>query len=159
VVTGAHGVQGEVKVKSFTVEPSSVGAYGPLQTADGRGLLIISTRAARADEVILRLSGIDTRDAAEALKGQRLYVARSALPKPATGEFYHADLIGLRAETPEGQGLGVVSAVLNYGAGDILEITEQGGDTELIPFTDRHVPVVDFAGGRVIVDLPPADAE
>ena len=157
VVTGPHGVQGEVKVKSFTAEPSGIGAYGPLQTSDGRQYQIVSVRATRADEVILRLAGVETRNAAEALKGRRFYVARSALPDPAPGEYYHTDLIGLRAEGADGRTLGRVTAVLNYGAGDILEITDSGGIKELIPFTDRYVPVVDFAGGRIVVNAPSTD--
>ena len=159
VVTGAHGVQGEVRVKSFTAEPRSIAAYGPLRTEDGRRYEIADIRPARPDEVILRFSGVETRDAAEALKGQRLYVARAALPEPAPGEYYHADLIGLRADTPDGQTIGHISAVLNYGAGDILEITSADGSTELVPFTDQHVPVVDFAAGRAVVDVPSTEEQ
>ena len=102
--------------------------------------------------MILRFSGVDTRDAAEQLKGCRLYISRAALPEPAPREYYHADLIGLRAENSEGDEMGRVSAVLNYGAGDILEITRSDGETELIPFSDAHVPVVDFAEGRVVIN-------
>ena len=159
VVTGAHGVQGEVKVKSFTAEPRSIGAYGPLRTEDGQQYEIADMRPARADEVILHFSGVDTRNAAEALKGQRLYVARAALPEAAPGEYYHTDLIGLRADTPDGQAIGHISAVLNYGAGDILEIKDANGSKELVPFTDRHVPVVDFVAGRVVVDVPSTEEE
>jgi 16S rRNA processing protein RimM len=100
---------------------------------------------------------VETRDAAEALKGQQLYVPRSALPEPEAREYYHADLIGLRAETPDGRLIGQISTVLNYRAGDILEITLADGKTELVPFTDRHVPVVDFAAGRVVVDVRSTD--
>lgn len=157
VIAGAHGIQGEVKVKSFTAEPCSIGGYRPVQTESGRPCEIISVRPLRANEVILRICGVDTRDAAEALKGQKLYVPRSALPEPQAGEYYHADLIGLRAESPDGRVIGEVSKVLNYRAGDILEITLADGKTELVPFTDRYVPVVDFAAGRVVVDVPSTD--
>jgi 16S rRNA processing protein RimM len=157
VIAGAHGIQGEVKVKSFTAEPCGIGGYGPVQTEGGRPCEIVSVRPLRTNEVILRISGVDTRNAAEALKGQKLYVPRSALPEPQAGEYYHTDLIGLRAESPDGRFIGEVSTVLNYRAGDILEITLADGRTELVPFTDRHVPVVDFATGRVVVNVPPTD--
>ena len=152
VVVAPHGVSGEVKVKSFTADPVALRSYGPLSSETGSAFGIVSLRHQRADELILRFSGVDTRDAAERLRGCRLYVPRAALPEPAPREYYHADLIGLRAESSEGGEIGRVSAVLNYGAGDILEITRGDGETELIPFSDAHVPVVDFAAGRVVID-------
>jgi 16S rRNA processing protein RimM len=148
----AHGVSGEVKVKSFTADPMALAAYGPLSSESGREFGIDSLRHHRGDELILRFSGVTTRNAAEQLKSCRLYVPRNALPEPAPREYYHADLIGLRADNNEGNEIGRVSAVLNYGAGDILEITRSDGETELIPFSDAHVPVVDFAAGRVVID-------
>jgi 16S rRNA processing protein RimM len=150
VVFAAHGIGGEVKVKSFTADPLALGSYG-------RRFAITSLRHHRADELIMRLSGVDTRSAAEALKGERLYIPREALPDPETGEYYHADLVGLRAETADGSEFGRISAVLNYGAGDILEITRADGDTELVPFSNNHVPVVDIAAGRVVIELPLTD--
>lgn len=157
VVTAAHGIAGEVRVKSFTGDPLALGAYGPLTDADGRQFAIAGLRHHRADELILRLNGIDTRGAAERLTGCRLYVPRAALPEPQPGEYYHADLVGLRAENPSGVEIGRISAVLNFGAGDILEITAADGATELIPFSDRHVPVVDFANERLVVDATYTD--
>lgn len=148
----AHGVSGEVKVKSFTADPMALGRYGRLASESGREFGIDTIRPHRAGELILRLSGVDTRNAAEQLKGCRLYIPRTALPEPAPREYYHADLIGLRADNSLGSEIGRVSAVLNYGAGDILEITRSDGETELIPFSDAHVPVVDFAAGRVVID-------
>jgi 16S rRNA processing protein RimM len=152
VVMAAHGVSGEVKVKSFTADPVALGSYGPLFSESGREFGIDSIRQHRGDELILRLSGVESRNAAEQLKGFRLYVPRAALPEPAPREYYHADLIGLRAENREGNVIGRVSAVLNHGGGDILEITRSDGETELIPFSDAHVPVVDFSAGRVVID-------
>jgi 16S rRNA processing protein RimM len=153
VVTSAHGITGEVRVKSFTTDPVALGGYGPLTTADGRQLRIAALRHHRADELILRLDGVVTRGAAEQLKGCRLYVPRAVLPDPEPGEYYHADLVGLRAEDVSGGEVGRITAVLNYGAGDILEITAADGTAELIPFSDSHVPVVDLANGRVVVDV------
>lgn len=153
VVTSAHGIAGEVRVKSFTADPLALGGYGPLTTADGRQFRIAALRHYRADELILRLDGVITRSAADELKGCRLYVPRAALPDPEPGEYYHTDLVGLRAEDVNGTGKGRITAVLNYGAGDILEITAADGTAELIPFSDSHVPVVDLANGRVVVDV------
>lgn len=152
VVMAAHGVSGEVKVKSFTADPMALGSYGPVSSESGHVFEIDSIRHHRGDELILRLSGVNTRNEAEQLKACRLFVPRAALPEPSPREYYHADLIGLRAESSGGNEIGRVSAVLNYGAGDILEITRSDGETELIPFSDAHVPLVDFAAGRVVID-------
>ena len=144
VVISAHGVHGEVRVKSFTAEPLALGNYGPLATEDGKQFGIASLRQHRRDELVLRLSGVETRNAAEFFIGSRLYVPRAALPEAAPGEYYHADLLDLRAESTDGAEIGRVSAVLNFGAADILEITRPDGNTELIPFSNACVPMVDF---------------
>lgn len=140
-------------MKSFTADPLALGGYGPLATADGRQFNIAALRQHRADELILRLDGVATRSAAEQLKGCRLYVPRTALPNPEPGEYYHTDLVGLRAEDVSGHEKGRITAVLNFGAGDILEITAADGTAELIPFSDSHVPVVDLANGHIVVDV------
>ena len=144
-------------MKSFTSDPLALANYGSLSTEDGRQFGITAVRRHRADDLILRISGVETRSSAESLKGCRLYVPRAALPDPGPGEFYHADLVGLRADSVDGREVGRVSAVLNFRAGDILEITLCDGKTEMIPFCDAHVPVVDFERGRVVVDLPVTD--
>jgi 16S rRNA processing protein RimM len=158
VVAAAHGVRGLVKVKSYTAVPADIAAYGPLADETGRrrvGLQVMS--AAGAGTLICRIDGVADRDAAEALKGLRLYVARAALPAPDAEEYYHADLIGLAAELPDGTPFGRVAAVQNHGAGDILEIERPEGQPPVVdlPFTRAVVPVVDVAGGRVVVDPPP----
>lgn len=154
MVTAAHGLKGEVKVKTFTSSPESLGAYGPLTTEDGRRLEIAGLRAVKADEMIVRFAGVSDRNAAETLKGQSLYVPRGALPESEEGAFYHADLIGLRAEDAAGKFLGTVRAVHNFGAGDMLEIEFAGGETEFIALTDANVPAVDIAGGRIVIEPP-----
>jgi 16S rRNA processing protein RimM len=108
--------------------------------------------------VTARLSGIADRSAAEALKGLRLYVPRSALPATEAEEFYHADLIGLRAELRDGRAAGRVTAVHDHGAGTYLEIAGAGGRPLILPFTRRAAPVVDLAGGRLVID-PPEEIE
>jgi 16S rRNA processing protein RimM len=159
VVTAAHGIAGEMRVKSFTADPLALGCYGPITTVDGRQFRIATLRQHRADELILRLDGVSTRGAAEQLKGCRFYVPRAALSDPEPGEYYHADLVGLRAEDVGGGEIGRITAVLNYGAGDILEITAADGTAELIPFSDSHVPVIDLANRRAVVDVQWTDED
>jgi 16S rRNA processing protein RimM len=154
VVTGAHGLKGEVKVKTFTDVPESLGAYGPLTAADGRQLSVAAVRAVKSDEAIVLFKGISTRAAAESLKGQELRVRRSALPAPEAGEFYHVDLIGCAVESRAGEALGHVRAIHNFGAGDVIEIEAATGDTRFIPFTDDAVPIVDIPGHRIVVEIP-----
>ncbi len=104
------------------------------------------------DMLVARLKGVADRDAAERLTNIRLYVARERLPQPADDEFYHADLVGLAAVTADGEAVGTVKAVHNFGAGDLLEIEPAaGGATMMLPFTDATVPAVDIAGRIVIV--------
>jgi 16S rRNA processing protein RimM len=153
-VMSAHGIKGEVKVKTFTEHADGLAAYGPVLTEDGRRFEIAALRATKADEAVVRFAGVADRNAAETLKGQRLYVPRAALPEPEAGAFYHADLVGLRAEDASGNVLGTVSAVHNFGAGDMLEIERTDGEAELVPFTDANVPIVDIAAGRIVIELP-----
>ncbi|MDR4308190.1 ribosome maturation factor RimM [Chelatococcus sambhunathii] len=155
VVGAAHGVRGEARVKTFTEDPVSLSAYGPLSLPDGRTLTIASLRPLKGDMVVARFKGVDTREAAEALARQPLYAPREALPEPDEDEFYHADLIGLRVETATGDLLGAVSAIQNFGADDLLEIRLEGSRrTVYLPFTKTVVPTIDIAGGRVVVEPP-----
>ena len=157
-IGAAHGVRGEVRLRAFTEDPLSVTRYGALESEDGgRRFEIEAVRPAK-DMLVARLKGITDRDAAETLKNVRLYVAREKLPPPAHDEFYHADLIGLAAATPNGEPLGTVKAVHNFGAGDLIEIEPAaGGATMLLPFTEATVPEVDIAGRKIVVE-PPVDA-
>ena len=160
-IAGAFGVRGEARLKTFTAEPEAIAAYGPLCTEDGgRRFTVRLTRPVKGGYAA-RLGGVATREEAEALKGTRLYADRAALPPPEDDEeFYHADLIGLAAETSGGETLGRVKAVQDYGAGDVLEIApQQGGETLVLPFTREIVPVVDIAGGRLVIDPPASDEE
>ncbi len=157
---GAHGVRGLVKLRSFTAAPGDVGRYGPVVTADGHPVRFTVKGPARpsAPELLLvTVDGIADRDAAQALNGVRLFVERAALPPTEDDEFYHADLLGLAATTPDGQPLGRVAAVHDFGGGELLEIVAAGREPLLVPFTRAAVPVVDVAGGRLVVD-PPAEA-
>ncbi len=152
-VTGAKGIRGEVHIKSFTAEPADIGAYGPVTTSDGRVFKLKVVGVAK-DVVTARLDGIADRNAAEAMKGVQLFVERSRLPPPEDGTYYHADLIGLAARLETGEALGTVTAVLNYGGGDILEVTRPDHETELIPF-GIGIAGVDVAGGVVTIAAVP----
>ena len=153
-----HGVRGEIRVKSYTADYEAIGGYGPLTDAAGaRRFALRVVRALRDDMIVARVDGVETRDAAQALTGLEVFARRSQLPPPDADEFYYADLIGLAAATPKGEPLGRIAAVLNHGAGDILEIEGESG-SRLLPFTKAAVPEIDFAAGRIIV-LPPAEIE
>lgn len=155
VVTAAHGVRGAVKVKSFAQRPKDIAAYGPLEDEDGAARYTLRVIGpAKADVVIAKLAGIGDRDAAEALRGARLYLPREALPAPAEEEYYHADLIGLTAVLSDGTRLGEVHAIHDFGAGDTLEIVRPEGQPVMVPFTRAIVPVIDVPGGRLVIDPP-----
>ena len=154
----AHGVRGAFRLRCFTEAPENVAAYGPLCDADGNELFEIRIVGAARDGVIAKVAGIDDRDAAEALRGKRLYVPRARLPDPGEDEFYHEDLVGLAAKDKAGRTIGRVLAVLNFGAGDILEIETEGGRREMVPFTRDAVPAVDLAARVVEVVLPDGPA-
>ena len=155
-----QGVRGEIRVKSYTGAPEAIGAYGALTDANGaRRFVVKPVRALRDDMIVARVEGVATREAAAALTGVELYARRSQLPPPEADEFYHSDLIGLEAVTPSGEALGWVTAILNHGAGDILEIAPpQGGETRLLPFTRSVAPEIDFEARRIVV-IPPAEIE
>jgi 16S rRNA processing protein RimM len=154
-VAGAFGVRGEVRLTSLTAEPQALLDYRTLVREDGtQGLTLLSGRLA-PNGLIVRAREIETREAAEALKGLGLYIPRSRLPPPDEDEFYLADLIGLAALSPAGEALGRVKAVSNFGAGDLLEIAPaDGGPTWLTPFTREAVPDVRVAEGVVVVVQP-----
>jgi 16S rRNA processing protein RimM len=159
----AHGIKGEVRLKSFTANPVDVTRYAPLAAKDGRTFEITSARPAAGssspDMLVVRVKGVSDRSAAEKLNRIELSVPFDRLPPPDDGEYYHADLIGLTAVTPDGVELGTIIAVPNYGAGDLLEIAPPRGQSLLILFNDAHVPEVDIPGGRVVVVPPVFDTD
>lgn len=153
-VIAAHGLKGEVRVKTFTETPEGLAGYGALSTPDGKRLTVTATRATKSDEAVVSFAEIRDRAEAEGLKGIALSVPRDTLPSLGVQEFYHADLIGLRAEDVEGRVIGRVSALHNYGAGDVIELARDDGDTVLLAFTRENVPAIDIANGRVVVAVP-----
>src|SRR3954471_2841710 len=126
-IGAAHGVRGEVRLKPFTEDPLSVTRYGALESEDGKRRFEIEAVRPAKDVLVARLKGVSDRNAAEALTNTRLYVARDKLPKPEVGEFYVTDLVGLEAQTQAGIMFGIVKAVHNFGAGDLLEIEPAKG--------------------------------
>ncbi len=154
-IGAAHGVRGEVKLRSFTADPLAVKDYGALESEDGSARFEIESVRAAKDHLVARLAGVRDRDAAERLRNIKLFVPRARLPAAAADEFYYADLIGLAAVTADGREFGTVAAVHNFGAGDLLEIRlAAGGATVMLPFTDAAVPRVDIAAGRIVVEPP-----
>jgi len=152
-VTGSYGVRGEVRVKSFCADPSAIGDYGPLTGDDGATYKVTVLRPVKGGYAV-RLSGVPHKEAADALKGTRLWAPRAALPDLPDDEFYHSDLIGLDAVDTGGAPLGRIHAVHDHGAGDLLELRPKGAAPVLVPFTRAVVPTVDLAARRVVIDPP-----
>ena len=151
-IAGSFGVKGDVRLKSFCGEPNDIALYAPLVTEDGRSFDLRLTRSVK-DGFAARLSGVTSKEAADALRGVRLFAPRERLPGLDEDEFYHADLIGMEVLDTGGTRLGRVKAVLNHGAGDLLEIAT-GSGTALLPFTRVSVPTVDVTQRRIIADPP-----
>ncbi len=152
---GSYGVSGDVRLKSFCADPEAIASYGPLYSEDGTRSFAIHLTRPVAGGLGARVSGISTKEQADALKGLSLFADRAALPRLPDDEFYHSDLIGLEVRDTGGVLLGRVSAVHNHGAGDLLEITGTGRKQALlVPFTLAVVPTVDLASGRIVVEPP-----
>ena len=156
VVTGARGLKGEVRIRSFTAEPANLAAYGPVWDKTGERSFRLRVTGQSKGQIVAAVEGIAERNGAEALKGQELYVPRDALPELEDEEYYHADLLGLRVElAADSSGtaelLGRVRAVQDFGAGSIIEVDGGPAGALSVPFTRVAVPLVDIAGGRVVI--------
>lgn len=153
-ITGAHGIRGDVLVRSYTETPDAVAAYGPLTDASGKKSYSLRIVRVTSKGIVARVAGVEDRNGAEPLRGTKLYIERSKLPATGETEFYHADLIGLRAVAADGSALGKIVSVQNFGAGDLLELKPLEGETEFIPFENRWVPSVDLDAGIVVINRP-----
>lgn len=156
VIAGAHGLQGAVRVKTFTAAPEAIAGYGPLEDAAGGRRFALRLSRVEKGAALVQIDGIEDRDAAEALRGVELFLDRGALP-PAEDEeeFYHADLVGLAAVDTDGARLGTVRALHDFGAGDLIEVLpDEGGQPRVFPFTREAVPKIDLAAGAVTIDPP-----
>lgn len=151
---GAHGVRGEIKVKSFAARPEDIARYGALESEDGaRKFTLKIVRALKGDLLLTRAGEVKTREDAETLKGVRLYIDRAALPEPDEDEFYLEDLIGLSAVDEAGAALGAVNAVYNFGAGDLIELKDipDVNGLRLVAFTKENAPAIDLAGKTITI--------
>ncbi len=154
-IAGAFGVKGEVRLKSFTADPEAIQTYGPLFSEDGATQYRLRITRSVKNGMAARLSGVATKEQADALRGVQLFVPRDVLPSLPDDEYYHADLIGLAVHDTGGTQLGTVRAVFDHGAGDLLEIFVPGARTTvLLPFTRANVPTVDLSAGRIVADPP-----
>jgi len=155
-----HGVRGELRVKSYTGDPKALSDYGALTDKSAKAVYkLTALRALKDDMLVVKLAGIDSREAAEKLTGAELFARRAQLPPPSDDEFYHDDLVGLEAVTREGERLGPVAALRNFGAGDILEIAPApGAETLLLPFTKAVAVEIDFDKGRIVI-VPPEEVD
>jgi 16S rRNA processing protein RimM len=155
-IGAAHGVRGEVRLRSFTADPIAIANYGPLETDSGGVVEIEALRPAK-NLFVARLAGVTDRNAAERLTNARLYVPRERLPELRDAdEFYYADLVGLAVVDRAGTQLGTVVAVHNFGAGDLIEMQRADGQTTMLPFDAATVPEVNVAAGRIVVEPPAA---
>lgn len=157
VIVGVHGVRGAVRIKSFTEAPKDIGYYSPVEDEAGTAKIRLKVTGEVKGSVIATLEGVADRDAAEALKGTKLWIARERLPRTDEDEFLYSDLIGLVVEDLAGNRLGTVSAVHDFGAGDVLDIALAPRGSLMVPFTRDAVPEVDVPGGRLVV-IPPVYA-
>jgi 16S rRNA processing protein RimM len=154
-IAGAFGVKGEVRLKSFCADAEAIADYGPLWTEDGKRSFKVTLTRMIPNGFSAKLSGVNTKEDADALRGTSLYANREKLPSLGDDEFYYADLIGLDVFDTGGTLLGKVIAVHNHGASDLLEVQGSGLKAAvLLPFTRVNVPTVDLASGRIIADLP-----
>jgi 16S rRNA processing protein RimM len=154
-VAGAHGIRGDVTLKSYMDDPSDLASYRPLGDETGARRFDITSVRVTTKGVVAHFKGVDQRSDAEALRGTGIYVDRAVLPPAEDGSYYHVDLIGLAAVDSAGTAIGKVIAVENFGAGPMLEIKRTGArETEYVPFTDAFVPDVDISNGSVVVAMP-----
>jgi 16S rRNA processing protein RimM len=158
-VAGAFGVKGEVRIAAFTEAPETLLAFGRLLRKDGAPGLTLAAGRPQKGALIARVEEVATKEEADALRGLQLFVPRSALPEPEADEFYLTDLIGLAAVSPDGETLGRVKAVRDFGAGDVLEIQPPGGASWWIAFTREAVPEVRIQAGEIVVVRPAETSE
>jgi 16S rRNA processing protein RimM len=157
-IAGAFGVKGEVRLRAFTAKKEGVIAYGHLYSADGKVLLRPKSWRELKDGVAVVAPEVKSKEEADTMRGERLYVPRANLPTTAEDEFYIVDLLGCKAEALDGAVMGEIVAVWNFGAGDILEYRPpNGGPNQRITFTRESVPHVDLPGKRVVLDPPPPE--
>lgn len=159
-IGAAHGVRGHVLIRTYTEAPEDIASYGALEDEPGARSFEVSVVRVTPKGIVARIAGVDDRNAAETLRGTKLYIERDWLPPTEEEEFYHSDLIGLSVYRPDGTRLGEVIAVHDFGAGNILEFRlEDDGTTDMVPFTRAFVPEVDLSAGRLVIAMPAESGE
>ena len=153
-IVGPQGIRGHFKVKPFTATPKSLSVYGPVTTDNGQQLMLQILSINSKGLAIVRAKGVDTRDAAESLRGVTMYVARESLPEPNDGEFYHADLLGMAVKTQDGALLGSLLAIHDFGAGEVAELAPRKGSTIMVPFGGDRLIAVDVAAKELCLLVP-----
>jgi 16S rRNA processing protein RimM len=153
-VAGAFGVKGEVRVTAYTAEPAALLDYKDLKREDGSPALTLTSGRPAKGGLVVRAAEVETREEAEALRGLKLFIPRDILPEPDEDEFYVTDLIGLAVETLDGEPLGRIRQVQDFGAGDLLEIQPEAGPSWWLPFTKEAVPEMRLAEGKVVAVRP-----
>lgn len=155
VIIAAHGIKGEVKIKSFTEYPEDFAEFSPLYNSDGTKQFNVKVTSENGDILIATIDGVKSRNEAELLKATELFVNRDAFPEVEEDEFYYEDLIGLEARAINGKKMGIITAIYNHGAGDVLEIQmNNSGKTEMVAFTFENVPEINIEGKYVVVHMP-----
>ena len=154
VILGAHGIRGQVRLRSLTDDPESIFKYKPLTSEDGQREFRIKRQGISRDDYIASITGVDDRNASEALQGTKLWVDSKKLPKPKKGEFYEKDLVGLNTVDAAGKPYGKILTVHDYGAGTFFEIGTNKKDSFMLPFTDACVTEIDAEGGKVTITVP-----
>lgn len=152
-LAGAHGVRGDVRVRSFTEDSDAIFDYGPLLDEAGKPVLIAKSWRPASDHFIVTPKTSRQKEEWDAMKGTTLHVSRADLPPADDDEFYIEDLVGLKAVGPEGEVIGTVKTVQNFGAGDLLEVEPDasGSPAYFVPFTLKDVPAIDFEASTVTI--------
>lgn len=149
-----HGVRGQIRLASYTDEPLSIFSYVPLSDEKGTRAFDIKKQGSLKKGYFVSVEGITDRNAAEALRGTKLYADRDSLPEEEMGEYYFADLLGLKVHDQEDKEIGEIQAVHNFGAGDILEIRPSTGKSFMLPFDEKFIPEIDLEAGLAHAFVP-----
>lgn len=154
VITGAQGIRGQVKLRSFTTDPYAITEYGALMNATGSKRYDIRIDGANKGGLFATIKGVNDRNAAEAMKGTELFADKANIPPADEDEFYYDELIGLEVRDATGTALGRVAAMYDFGAGDIIEISLTAGGKEMYPFTKQNFPEIHVKDGYITAELP-----
>lgn len=154
LIGSARGLKGELRVKSFTADTKAISSYGALTDKSGEQTFELKVTGKHKDQLVVRIKGVDDRNAAEALNGQELYAQRDQMPDTGEDEFYFSDLVGLDAELLDGSPFGQVVLAEDFGGGPFIEVKAEGSASVLVPFTKEAVPTVDLEAGKVVIDPP-----